>query len=96
MDYIERSMLRLEKRGNDTTAKRELNSLLQSKQQYLEQQQDIKDLMAQNEEALSKLDEAIVQVQEIKRSEINESQFDMEASIEQLHRMAQQTYKFSR
>ena len=96
MDYIERSMLRLEKRGNDTTAERELNSLLQSKQQYLEQQQDIKDLMAQNEEALSKLDEAIVQVQEIKRSEINESQFDMEASIEQLHRMAQQTYKFSR
>ena len=96
MDYIERSMLRLEKRGDDPTAKRELNSLLQSRQQYLEQQQDIKDLMAQNEEALSKLDEAIVQVQEIKRSEINESQLDMEASIEQLHRMAQQTYKFSR
>ena len=96
MDYIERSLLRLEKRGNDTTAKRELNSLLQSKQQYLDQQQDIKDLMAQNEEALSKLDEAIVQVQEIKRSEINESQLDMEASIEQLHRMAQQTYKLSR
>ena len=96
MDYIERSLQRLEQRGNDTTAKRELNSLLQSKQQYLDQQQDIKDLMAQNEEALSKLDEAIVQVQEIKRSEINESQLDMEASIEQLHRMAQQTYKFSR
>jgi len=96
MDYIERSLLRLEKRGNDTTAKRELNSLLQSKQQYLDQQQDIKDLMAQNEEALSKLDEAIVQVQEIKRSEINEGQLDMEASIEQLHRMAQQTYKLSR
>jgi hypothetical protein len=96
MDYIERSLQRLEKRGDDTTAKRELNSLLQSKQQYLDQQQDIKNLMAQNEEALSKLDEAIVQVQEIKRSEINESQLDMEASIEQLHRMAQQTYKFSR
>lgn len=96
MDYIERSLLNLEKRERDTTAVRELNSLLQSKQQYLEQQQDIKDLMAQNEEALSKLDEAIVQVQEIKRAEINESQLDMEASIEQLHRMAQQTYKFSR
>jgi hypothetical protein len=96
LDYIDRSLQQLEKREQDTAAKRERSSLLQSKQQYLDQQQDIKNLMAQNEEALSKLDEAIVQVQDIKRSANNESQLDMEASIEQLHRMAQQTYKFSR
>jgi hypothetical protein len=75
--------------------KRELNSLLQSKQQYQDQQQDITNLMAQNEEALSKLDEAIVKVQDIKRSANNEGQLDMEASMEQLHRMIQQSYKFS-
>jgi hypothetical protein len=96
LDYIERSLQRLERREQDAAAKREQSSLLQSRQQYQEQQQDIKNLMAQNEEALSKLDEAIVQVQDIKRSANNESQLDMEASIEQLHRMAQQSYKFSR
>jgi len=96
LDYIERSLQMLERREQDAAAKRERSSLLLSKQQYQEQQQDIKNLMAQNEEALSKLDEAIVQVQDIKRSANNESQLDMEASIEQLHRMAQQSYKFSR
>ncbi len=96
LDYIERSLQRLEKREQDTSAKRERSSLLLSKQQYLDQQQELKNLMAQNEEALSKLDEAIVQVQDIKRSAGNESQLDMEASIEQLHRIAQQSYKFSR
>jgi len=96
LDYIERSLQRLEKREQDTSAKRERGSLLLSKQQYLDQQQELKNLMAQNEEALSKLDEAIVQVQDIKRSAGNESQLDMEASIEQLHRIAQQSYKFSR
>jgi hypothetical protein len=95
LDYIERSLQRLEQREQDAAAKRERSSLLLSRQQYQEQQQDIKNLMAQNEEALSKLDEAIVQVQDIKRSANNESQLDMEASIEQLHRMAQQSYKFS-
>jgi hypothetical protein len=95
MDYIERSLQRLERREQDDVTKREQNSLLQSKQQYLDQQQDIKNLMAQNEEALGKLDEAIVQVQDIKRSANNEGQLDMEASMEQLHRMAQQSYKFS-
>jgi hypothetical protein len=96
IDYIERSLQRLDRREQDATAKKERSSLLLSKQQYLDQQQDIKNLMAQNEDALSKLDEAIVQVQDIKRSANNESQLDMEASIEQLHRMAQQSYKFSR
>ena len=95
MDYIERSLQRLERREQDNATKRELDSLLQSKQQYLDQQQDIKNLMAQNEEALGKLDEAIVQVQDIKRSANNEGHLDMEASTEQLHRMAQQSYKFS-
>ena len=95
IDYIERSLQRIEIREQDAATKRERSSLLQSKQNYQDQQQDIKNLMAQNEEALSKLDEAIVQVQDIKRSANNESQLDMEASIEQLHRMAQQSYKFS-
>jgi hypothetical protein len=95
IEYIDRSLLRLEGREQDTATKRERNSLLQSKQQYQDQQLDIKNLMAQNEEALSKLDEAIVQVQDIKRSASNESQLDMEASIEQLHQMSQQSYKFS-
>ena len=95
MDYIERSLQRIGRREQDTATKRELNSLMQSKQQYLDQQQDIKDLMSQNEEALGKLDEAIVQVQDIKRSETREGQLDMEASMEQLHRMSQQSYKFS-
>jgi hypothetical protein len=95
VDYIERSLQRLEKREQDDATKRERNSLLQSKQQYLDQQQDIKNLMAQNEEALGNLDEAIVQVQDIKRSANNEGQLDMESSMEQLHRMAQQSYKFS-
>jgi hypothetical protein len=95
LDYIERSLQRLEKREQDAAMKKEQSSLLQSKQNYQDQQQDIKNLMAQNEEALSKLDEAIVQVQDIKRSANNESQLDMEASIEQLHLMAQQSYKFS-
>ena len=96
INYIERSLKKLETREQDAAAKREQNSLLLSKQQYQDQQLDIKNLMAQNEEALSKLDEAIVQVQDIKRSANNESQLDMEASIEQLHRMAQQSFKFSR
>jgi hypothetical protein len=95
LDYIERSLQRLEKQEQNAATKREQNSLLQSRQQYQNQQQDIKNLMAQNEEALSKLDEAIVQVQDIKRSTTNEGQFDMETSMEQLHRIAQQSYKFS-
>jgi len=95
LDYIERSLQRLDKQEQNAATKREQSSLLQSKQQYQNQQQDIKNLMAQNEEALSKLDEAIVQVQDIKRSTNNESQFDMETSMEQLHRIAQQSYKFS-
>jgi hypothetical protein len=95
INYIERSLKRLEARDQDFATKKELNSLLLSRQQYEAQQQDIKNLMAQNEEALGKLDEAIVLVQDIKRSENNEGQLDMEASIEQLHRMAQQSFKFS-
>ncbi len=96
LDYIERSLQRIENCEQDSATKRERSSLLLSKQQYLDQQQDIKDLMAQNEEALTRLDEAIVQVQDIKRSSNNESKLDMEASIEQLHRIAQQSFKFSR
>jgi ssDNA-specific exonuclease RecJ len=80
----------------DPAVKKERNSLLLSRQQYNDQQQELKRLMAQNEEALSKLDEAIVQVQDIKRTANNESPLDMEASMEQLHRMAQQSFKFSR
>jgi hypothetical protein len=95
IDYIERSLKRLERQEQDAATKRERSSLLQSKQQYYDQEQDIKNLVAQNEEALGKLDEAIVQVQDIKRSANNEGQLDMEASMEQLHRMAQQSYKFS-
>jgi hypothetical protein len=95
IDYIERSLQMLEGREQDPATKREQSSLLQSRQQYQDQQQDIKNLLAQNEEALSKLDEAIVQVQEIKRSANNSIQLDMEASIEQLHSLAQQSYKFS-
>jgi hypothetical protein len=95
MDYIERSLQRVENREQDAATKRERSSLQQSKENYQEQQQDIKNLMAQNEEALSKLDEAIVQVQEIKRSANNEGQLDMEASMEQLQRLSQQSYKFS-
>jgi len=95
MDYIDRSLQRIEKLEQDASTRRENASLLQSKQQYLEQQQDIKNLMAQNEEALTMLDEAIVQVQDIRRSSGNEGQMDMEASMEQLHRIAQQSYKFS-
>lgn len=95
MDYIERSLQRIGDREQDAATKRERSSLLQSKQNYQDQQQDIKNLIAQNEEALSKLDEAIVQVQDIKRSANNEGQLDMEASMEQLYRMAQQSYKFS-
>jgi len=95
MDYIERSLKRVEDREQDAATKRERSSLLQSRQNYQDQQQDIKNLIAQNEEALSKLDDAIVQVQDIKRSANNEGQLDMEASMEQLHRMAQQSYKFS-
>ncbi len=95
LDYIERSLKRLGAREKEPATKREESSLLQSKQQYHDQQEDIKNLMAQNEEALSKLDEAIVQVQDIKRSANNSSLPDMDASIEQLHRMAQQSYKFS-
>jgi uncharacterized protein with von Willebrand factor type A (vWA) domain len=95
MDYIERSLQRLDKREQDDSTKRERSSLQQSRQQYQDQQQDIINLMAQNEEALSKLDEAIVQVQDIKRSANNEARPDMEASMEQLHNMAQQSYKFS-
>ena len=95
MDYIDRSLQRIEDREQDAATKRERSSLLQSKQNYQDQQEDIKNLMAQNEEALSKLDEAIVQVQDIKRSANNEGQLDMEASMEQLHRMSQQSYKFS-
>lgn len=96
LDYIDRSLQRLDKREQDAAAKRERSSLLQSRQQYYDQQEELKNLMTQNEEALSKLDEAIVQVQDIRRSQNNESKTDMEASIEQLHRMAQQSYKFSR
>ena len=95
MDYIDRSLQRIKDREQDAATKREQSSLLQSKQNYQDQQEDIKNLMAQNEEALSKLDEAIVQVQDIKRSANNEGQLDMEASMEQLHRMSQQSYKFS-
>ena len=43
MDYIERSLQRLEKREQDAATKRERSSLLQSRQQYLDQQQDIKE-----------------------------------------------------
>jgi len=95
IDYIERSLQRIEKREADEATKREKNSLLLSRQQYHDQQQDIKNLMAQNEEALGKLDEAIVQVQDIKRTANNEAQLDMEASMEQLHQIALQSYKFS-
>jgi len=95
MNYIERSLMRIESREQDAATKRERSSLLQSRQNYRDQEKDIKNLMAQNEEALSKLDEAIVQVQDIKRSANNEGQLDMEASMEQLHRMSQQSYKFS-
>jgi hypothetical protein len=95
IDYIERSLQRVENREQNAATNRERTSLLQSKQNYQDQQQDIKNLMAQNEEALSKLDEAIVQVQDIKRSANNEGQLDMEASMEQLHRMTHESYKFS-
>jgi hypothetical protein len=95
-EYIERSLKRLQDYEQDPAVKKERNSLLLSRQQYNDQQQELKRLMAQNEEALSKLDEAIVQVQDIKRTANNESPLDMEASMEQLHRMAQQSFKFSR
>ena len=95
INYIERSLMRIESREQDAVTKRERSSLLQSRQNYRDQEKDIKNLMAQNEEALSKMDEAIVQVQDIKRSANNAGQLDMEASMEQLHRMSQQSYKFS-
>ncbi len=97
LNYIDFSLKEIEKKDkNNMAVKKELDALLRSKESYKNLQQKIEDILAENEAALTQIEQTTIAISEITRSKNNEAEVDMEDSMKALEEMALRSAYYSR
>jgi hypothetical protein len=97
LDYINFSLSEIEKKDkNNMAVKKELDALLRSKESYSNLQDKIENILAENETALTQIEQTTIAISEITRSKNNEAQTDMENSMKALEEMALRSTYYSR
>ena len=81
---------------NNMAVKKEKDALTRSLNSYDLQKNKITELIAENESALTQMDEATIAISEINRSQEKEARIDMENSMKALADMAQRSKLYSR
>lgn len=76
--------------------KKELDALLRSKESYGKLKNRIDEILAENETALTQIDQTTISISEITRNKNNEGQVDMENSMKALEEMAVRSTYYSR
>jgi hypothetical protein len=97
LKYIEDRLSELKKKdpANNAVLK-EVDALQRSKQSYQTQEDKINQLVAENETALTQIDEATIAISEITKSTNKEAQIDMENSMTALAELAKRSKLYSR
>lgn len=97
LDYISLRLSELESKDKGNKAvQKEVDALLRSNYSYQVQQEKIVSLTAENESALTQIDEASIAISEINKSKDKQGQIDMENSMMALAEMAKRTKFYSR
>jgi hypothetical protein len=97
LKYIDTRISELNKKDLANKAvQKEIDALQRSKQSYLSQEEKINSLIAENETALTQIDDATVAISEITKSTNKEAQVDMENSMIALTELANRTKLYSR
>ncbi len=97
LEYVSSRLARLENKDkNNKVVKKEIDALLRSQFSYKMQDEKIGSLIAENETALTQLDEASIAISEIKKSKDKQGQIDMENSMKALAEMASRSKLYSR
>jgi hypothetical protein len=97
LKYIETRRAELNKKDPSNKAvQKEMDALQRSKQSFQLQEEKINQLVAENEAALTQIDEATVAISEISKSTNKEAQTDMENSMIALAELANRTKLYSR
>jgi hypothetical protein len=97
LKYIDTRLAELKKKDPENKAvSKEVEALLRSRQSYLAQEEKINKLIAENETALTQIDEVTVAISEITKSVNKEAQVDMENSMAALAELANRTKLYSR
>jgi hypothetical protein len=97
VNYINERIRSIGNKDEENMAlKKEKDALLRSLQSHKQQEEKIEGLMAQNEQALTQIDEATIAISEISRTKDREAQIDMENSMKALADMAQRSKLYSR
>ncbi len=97
LKYVSDRLSKLdEKDSNNKAVEKEKDALLRSQYSYKLQEEKIYKLMAENEAALTQIDETTIAISEITKSTNREAQVNMENSMKQLAEMAERTKLYSR
>jgi hypothetical protein len=97
LDYINQRLVKLEQEDETNMAvRKEKDALIRSLKSFQDQNNRMKELLAENEQALTQIDESSVAISKIKRSKEGEAKIDMELSMKELQKLAQRSYAYSR
>lgn len=84
------------KNQTGNAVKKELDALHRSLESHKEQEIKIQDLIAENEMALSQMDETTISISEISKSKDRQAQIDMENSMKALSELKERSKYYSR
>jgi len=97
LNYVSDRLSKIENKDtNNKAVEKEKDALLRSQYSYKLQEEKINKLMAENESALTQIDETTIAISEITKSANREAQADMENSMKLLSEMAERSKLYSR
>ncbi|HAZ03593.1 MAG: hypothetical protein A2W95_02695 [Bacteroidetes bacterium GWA2_40_14] len=97
LDYIDTTLKEVSKKDqNNMAVKKEMEALQRSRESYYNLKNKIDEILAENEAALTQIDQTTIAISEITRSKNNEAQMGMENSMQALEEMAMRSTYYSR
>ncbi|MBN1183112.1 MAG: hypothetical protein JXB49_12540 [Bacteroidales bacterium] len=97
INYINERLLALDKeKDKNMSIKKEYDALHRSLASHKEQETLVKELLAENESAMTQIDEASIAISKIERTLDKEAEIDMENSMKSLQEMTHRTKEYNR
>lgn len=97
LDYIDTTLKEVSRKDqNNMAVKKEVEALQRSRESYSNLKNKIDEILAENEAALTQIDQTTIAISEITRSKNNEAQMGMENSMQALEEMAMRSTYYSR
>ncbi|MCK9206630.1 MAG: hypothetical protein M0P66_05915 [Salinivirgaceae bacterium] len=97
LDYIDITLKEVSKKDqNNMAVKKEMEALQRGRESYFNLKNKIDEILAENEAALTQIDQTTIAISEITRSKNNEAQMGMENSMQALEEMAMRSTYYSR